>query len=101
MVAVLVEDSPSGIAARAAARRNAESGAPRLTRHLAQERGHLGRRSQMVNALLESGLGDERPVLGRQVPVAPPEHAIAADRAADHRAPLGPSFGCDEQALEE
>ena len=66
-----------------------------------QEGADLPHRSQVMDALVGPGLGDELPILGRQVPMTRPKHAIAVDRAAKHRAALGPTFRRHEETLEE
>lgn len=74
----------------------------RLVRcHRVQEGIHLGRRPQVMNALMLASAGDELPVLGRQTPVTQPEHPIPVDCAPEHRAALRPSFRGHKEALQQ
>src|SRR5262245_6290499 len=75
------------------------------TLYLQPDRGHevvdLRHGSHMVNALVLSRFGDERPIPWRQAPMTQPKHAIALEGAPEHGTVLGPAFGSCEKALHE
>ena len=50
---------------------------------------------------LPRGLGNEGPVLRREMPMATPEHPIAAGARADHATALGPAWRGGEETLQE
>src|SRR6185369_12697625 len=54
-----------------------------------------------VHTLSSLGLGNEGPVLRREMPMATPEHPIAAGARADHATALGPAWRGGEETLQE
>ncbi len=72
-----------------------------LLREPVQEHIHLGRRPQVMNALVLASRRYKLSVLGRQTAVTQPEHTIAVDRATEYWTALRPPFRVYKEALRQ